>query len=57
MKQYRFKAKRSIEFAVLNLVDQLTYKLDSGEIPLNIHIDLSNAFDPLIQDVLLNILK
>ena len=41
MQQYGFRAKDSTEFAALNLVDHLTYKLDNGLIPSNIYIDLS----------------
>ena len=54
MQQYGFRAKHSTEFAALNLVDHLTYKLDSGQIPSNVYIDLSKAFDTLIHDILLN---
>ena len=54
MQQYGFRAKHSTEFASLNLVDHLTYKLDNGLIPSNIYIDLSKAFDTLIHDILLN---
>ena len=54
MQQYRFRAKHSTEFAALNLVDHLTYKLDNGLIPLNVYIDLSKAFDTLIHDILLS---
>ena len=34
--QYGFRAKHSTELAALNLVDYLTYKLDTGKIPINI---------------------
>ena len=54
MQQYGFRAKHSSEFAALNLVDHLSYKLDSGQIPSNVYIDLSKAFDTLIHDILLN---
>ena len=36
--QYGFRAKHSTELAALNLVDHLTYKLESGNIPTNIYI-------------------
>ena len=36
--QYVFRAKHSTELAAFNLVDHLTYKLDSGNIPTNIYI-------------------
>ena len=54
MQQYGFRAKHSTEFAALNLVDHLTYKLDNGLILSNIYIDLSKAFDTIIHDNLLN---
>ena len=52
--QYGFRAKHSTKLAALNLVDYLTYKLDTGKIPINIYIDLSKAFDTLIHDILLD---
>ena len=52
--QYGFRVKHSTELAALNLVDYLTYKLDTGKIPINIYIDLSKAFDTLIHDILLD---
>ena len=52
--QYGFRTKHSTELAALNLVDHLTYKLDTGKIPINIYIDLSKAFDTLIHDILLD---
>ena len=52
--QYGFRAKHSTELAALNLVDHLTYKLDSGNIPTNIYIDLSKAFDTLTHSILLD---
>ena len=41
--QSGFRAKHSTELAALTLVDYLTYKLDTGKIPINIYIDLSKA--------------
>ena len=49
--QYGF---RSTELTALNLVDHLTYKLDSGNIPTNIYIDLPKAFDTLTHSILLD---
>ena len=53
--QYGFCAKHSTELADLNLVGYLTYKLDSGNIPVNIYIDLSKTFDTLTHSILLNL--
>ena len=54
MQQYGFRAKHFTEYVALNLDDHLTYKLDSGEISVNVNtrIDLSEAFDTLIHDIL-----
>ena len=51
--QYGFRFNHSTELAALNLVDELTYKLDRGIIPMNIHIDLSKAFDTLVHEILI----
>ena len=55
--QYGFRSNHSTELAALNLVDELTYKLDRGTIPLNIYMDLSKAFDTLIHEILISKLK
>ena len=52
--QYSFRAKHSKELAALNIVDNLTYKLDSGLTPINIYLDLFKAFDTLLHDILLD---
>ena len=36
--QYGFRSNHSTELAALNLVDELTYNLDRGIIPMNIYI-------------------
>ena len=55
--QYGFRSNHLAELAALNLVDELTYKLDRGIILLNIYIDLSKAFDTLIHKILISKLK
>ena len=52
--QYGFRAKHSTELAALNIVDNLTYRLDSGLILINIYLDLAKAFDTLLHDILLD---
>ena len=37
LQQYGFRSNHSTELAALNLVDELTYKLDRGIIPMNIY--------------------
>ena len=39
--QYGFRSKHSTEHAALELIDRITNKMDTNEIPLNIFIDLS----------------
>ena len=47
MEQYGFRSGHSTELAALHLIDYLTKQMDVGEIPINIYIDLSKAFDTL----------
>ena len=42
--QYGFRSNHSTELAALNLVDELTYKLDRGIVPLNKAIDLIRSY-------------
>ena len=46
-KQYGFRDKHSTEFAAIELVDKLLHQLDLGNVPLNIYLDLSKAFDTI----------
>ena len=55
--QYGFRKDHSTEFAALELVDRLIYKMDDGKSPIGIFIDLSKAFDTLNHDILLYKLK
>ena len=45
--QYGFRKKHSVEFAVLELIDRILTHMDNNEIPINIYLDLSKAFDTL----------
>ena len=47
MEQFGFKTGHSTELAAIQLVDHLTKQMDMGEVPTNIYIDLSKAFDTL----------
>ena len=47
IEQYGFRSGHSTELAALHLIDYLTKQMDVGEIPINIYIDLSKAFDTL----------
>ena len=55
--QYGFLPQRSTELAALELIDRIIDKMDSKEIPINIYLDLSKAFDTLDHDILLHKLK
>ena len=55
--QYGFKKNHSTELASLHLVDYIYYTMDANEIPLDVYIDLSKAFDSLNHKILLSKLK
>ena len=55
--QYGFRKSHSTELASLHLVDYIYYTMDANEIPLNVYIDLSKAFDSLNHKILLSKLK
>ena len=53
IEQYGFRSGHSTELAALHLIDYLTKQMNVGEIPINIYIDLSKAFDTLDHTILL----
>ena len=55
--QYGFRQNHSTEFATIELVDRLISEMENNEIPLNIYLDLSKAFDTLDHAILLEKLK
>ena len=55
--EYGFRQKHSTEHAALELIDIITNKMDTNEIPLNIFIDISKAFDTIDHTIILNKLK
>ena len=55
--QYGFRSGHSTELAGLEIVDRIIQELDKNEIPINIYLDLSKAFDTLDHDILLQKLK
>ena len=57
MEQFGFRPGHSTELAALRLVDHLTNEMDNFNVPINIYIDLSKAFDSLNHSILLNMLR
>ena len=55
--QYGFRKQHSTELASLQLVDYLSFEMDSGKTLLNIYLDLSKAFDTLNHSILIDKLK
>ena len=51
--QYGFRKSHSTELASYELVDRIISQMENSEIPLNIYMDLSKAFDTLDHDILL----
>ena len=52
--QYGFRTNHSTELAVLEIIDNIILEMDKGEIPFNIFIDLSKAFDTIDHEILLH---
>ena len=52
-----FREKHSTQHAALELIDRIAQELDRGNIPINIYIDLSKAFDTLNHEILISKLK
>lgn len=55
--QYGFRRNHSTEFATIELIDNIISEMDNKEVPLNIYLDLSKAFDTLDHSILLTKLK
>jgi len=55
--QYGFRKQRSTELATLELVERVLKEMDNNNIPINIYLVLSKAFDTLDHEILLYKLK
>ena len=55
--QYGFREKHNTEHATIEMIDQITRKLEKNETPINIYLDMSKAFDTLDHDILITKLK
>lgn len=55
--QYGFRSLHSTELAAAELTDRLYTTMDQNQVPLNIYLDLSKAFDTLDHDILLQKLQ
>ena len=49
--------KHSTEYAALELIDRIINEMDKNEIPIDIFLDLSKAFDTIDHTILLHKLK
>ena len=55
--QYGFRPKHCTEYAALELVDIIINHMDKNEVPINIFLDLSKAFDTIDHNILLHKLR
>ena len=51
--QFGFRKNHSTEYAAIKMVDHISNEMESGKTPVTLFIDLSNAFDTLSFDILL----
>ena len=55
--QHGFRKLHSTEYAALHITDYIKYKMDVGEIPINVYLDYSRAYDALVHSTLLHNMK
>jgi hypothetical protein len=55
--QYGFRHRHSTELAALEVIDRIVCSMDKNELPLNIFLDLSKAFDTLGHQILVTKLQ
>ncbi len=52
--QFGFRKEHSTELAALEVIDRILAEMDKNDIPINIYLDLSKAFDTLNHEILLD---
>ena len=52
--QYGFRSMHSTKYAALELIDRIITQMDNNELPINIYLDLSKAFDTIDHSILIN---
>ena len=55
--QYGFRSGHSTDYAALELIDRLITQMDRNDVPINIYLDLSKAFDTIDHFILIDKLK